>query len=382
MLKNAMPYEKLLFFQKQIGLSAEELESLAPYRHLFVEKKDELAGFFYNRFYQITRTRMILEHEKRHGAMKEVWARWFQSLFESSWDESFFYYLWHSGLRHVEVNLDQSFINLGFCFIRQFCHQIVCSEIPIGSRGSILLTVNKMLDVCLLIETNAYMSATSYCDREVMKGISHQIRNPVTIIGGNAMRIRKKSEENSELYRACDNIILESMRLERLVKDIVVYLDVFQRESKYGIMSVGELVSSALGRLQPKMPKGTRIDVELDPSFPDVQGDPKDLEAMFYYLLENSMEALSPQNPVIEIKSRVKSFAASFLEVEIFNTGSPPKTEDLEDLSVPFSSSKPTGTGFGLPIARLAAKKNLASLVLLPLPEEGTKTIMHLPIPG
>ena len=82
MQKNAMPYEKLLFFQKQIGLSAEELESLAPYRHLFIEKKDELAGFFFNRFHQITRTRMILEHEKRRGAMKEICASWFKSRFE------------------------------------------------------------------------------------------------------------------------------------------------------------------------------------------------------------------------------------------------------------------------------------------------------------
>jgi signal transduction histidine kinase len=381
MAKSDIPYDKLVFFQEQLGLDKEQLESLDPYRATFIAKKDAFADFLYNRFFQISMTRMILERDERRSLIKEVWAHWFESLFKTPWDESFFRYHWRSGLRHVEVNLDQSYLNLGYCLVRQFCHQITSTEVPSANREGVALTINKMLDLCLLVETNAYMAATSYCDREVMKGISHQIRNPITIIGGNAVRIQKRSSPDTDLYQACQNIILESMRLERLVKDITAYLDMFQREAKHTTVRLQSLISATLDKLADAKPKDARISVALDPSFSDVRGDAKDLEAMFYYLLENSMEALTSQSPYIEIKSHVKSFSSLFIEVEIFNSGQPPKVEDLEDLAAPFSSSKPAGTGLGLPIARLAAKRNLATLVLIPVPGQGTKTIVQLPLP-
>ena len=53
-----------------------------------------------------------------------------------------------------------------------------------------------------------------------------------------------------------------------------------------------------------------------------------------------------------------------FVEVEIFNNGKSPNLEDMDNLFVPFYSSKPYGTGFGLPIAQLAAKKNMGELYL------------------
>jgi signal transduction histidine kinase len=381
MQKSDMPYDKLVFLQEQLGLGSVQLESLDPYRALFIARKYEFAGFLYDRFLQISMTRMILEREERRGLMKDVWAHWFESLFKTPWDESFFRYLWRSGLRHIEVNLDQSYLNLGYCIVRQFCHQIACSEVPVTERVSVCLAISKMLDLCLLVETNAYMAAASYCDREVMKGISHQIRNPITIIGGNALRIQKRSAPNTDLFQACENIILESMRLERLVKDIAAYLDMFQREAKPTTIHLDDLISATLEKLAAAKPNDAKISVVLDPSFPDVRGDVKDLEAMFFYLLENSMEALTSPNPYIEIKSHVKSFSSFFIEVEIFNSGQPPKAEDLEDLAAPFYSSKPAGTGLGLPIARLAVKRNLATLILVPFPGQGTKTIIQLPLP-
>jgi signal transduction histidine kinase len=378
----AIPYESLVFFQKQLGLNKEELAQLAIYRDVFVSKKEEFGNYFYNFCYQISRTRIILQHERRHGFLKIVWANWFESLFTTELDKSFFNQVWRSGIRHVEVNLDQRFINLGYCIARQYCHQIVNAEIPLASRGVVQLIIDKMLDLCLLIETNAYLAASSDCDQEIIKGISHQIRNPITVIGGNARRIQKKVGVESNLYNICEDIIQESRRLERLVVDVAVYIDLIQHESKYIIISLEDIISGALSRLSLKYSMGANIEVKLDPAFPDVQGDPKDLETMFYYLLENSFEALPAEDPTITITSKVQNLATYFLHVEIFNTGTPPEPVDIEHIYTPFYSSKPMGTGFGLPIARLAARKNLASLVLLPVSGEGTRCIIELPLPG
>jgi signal transduction histidine kinase len=102
---------------------------------------------------------------------------------------------------------------------------------------------------------------------------------------------------------------------------------------------------------------------------------------MFYYLLQNSLEAVELEAPYIRISSRQMSSTPSFIEIEIFNNGAPPSNEDMDNLFVPFYSSKPLGTGFGLPIAELAARKSLGDITLEPVADRGTKCVIKLPIP-
>ena len=102
---------------------------------------------------------------------------------------------------------------------------------------------------------------------------------------------------------------------------------------------------------------------------------------MFYYLLQNSLEAVDPKTPNIRISSRQMSSTPFFIEIEIFNNGTPPSKADMDNLFVPFYSSKPFGTGFGLPIAGLAARKSLGDLTLDPVPDQGAKCVIKLPIP-
>jgi len=46
------------------------------------------------------------------------------------------------------------------------------------------------------------------------------------------------------------------------------------------------------------------------------------------------------------------------------------------------NSSMPYGTGFGLPIAQLAAKKNRGELYLERVPDRGTKCVIQIPVPA
>jgi signal transduction histidine kinase len=102
---------------------------------------------------------------------------------------------------------------------------------------------------------------------------------------------------------------------------------------------------------------------------------------MFHYLLQNSIEAADAQKPLIRVSSRGKEKDLGFVEIEVFNNGKPPNQEEIDNLFVPFYSSKPQGTGFGLPIAQLAAKKNQGELYLERVPEQGTKCVIQLPVP-
>ncbi len=119
-----------LLYQGEARAFRADLQALDPYREIFVRRKDQFAQHFYDMFDNIPETHLILEHEGRPGFLKKAWAAWFEFFFRTRLDDTLLAYLWRIGVRHVEVNLDQRFSNLGFSVIRQFCHDIVLSEIP------------------------------------------------------------------------------------------------------------------------------------------------------------------------------------------------------------------------------------------------------------
>ena len=50
MPENIIPLHKLYIFREKIGIEAPDLSALAPFRHLFLERKEEFSDYFYNVF--------------------------------------------------------------------------------------------------------------------------------------------------------------------------------------------------------------------------------------------------------------------------------------------------------------------------------------------
>lgn len=379
MLKISIPYQKLLHLLEKLDIREEELGGLEPFHHLFISRKDEYAAYLHHYFLAIPETRVILEHLEHPEHLIRAWAYWFETLFTEKPGRDFAARLWRVGLRHVEVNVDQRYTNLGFSITRQFCNQIILSSIPAEEAVSVSHTISKLLDFCLLVETSAYIEATTRCDLEVIKGIADKVRNPVTVIGGNIRRLQKKVDTGDPLYDIYGSLFSENMRLERMVLDIKHYIDMFNGEPNTGDISIEEIIAHTIARLEAERRYGTvRIETALDPACLHMEGDRRDMESLFYYLLQNSFEAVDPGNPLIRISSCMEEIPYRCIVVEIFNTGTSPKEEDIEKLFSPFYSTKSYGTGFGLPIARLAVRKNYGKLELIPVPGEGTKVRIAL----
>lgn len=376
-----VPYEKLLWFQQKLDLREGDLKKVQEYGELFIQKKEQLGDHLYRFFYEIQEARFILEHERTKGILRQKWARWFELLFTQGFSHEMLRYLWRSGLRHVEVNIDQRFINLGYARVRQFCQDVAVRQIPSKDREAIFSTLDKILDFCVLIETHAYVSATSQCDMEVVKGISHQLRNPLMVIGGNIRRLQKDATPGSQAYMAYETILEENKRLEIMVKDVVAYSRMIQSEPSFTALSLTEVISDALKRLeQTHSLEKVQMDFSLDPGLPKVRGDATDLVSMFYYLLQDSLEAVDAENPCIRISADMPTVDAGFVRVEISNTGKCMTHEEISNIFVPFYSLKPYGTGFGLPMAHLVAKKNFGEIAFESLEGLGTRCIIWLPI--
>ncbi|MFZ5584486.1 MAG: protoglobin domain-containing protein [Thermodesulfobacteriota bacterium] len=374
-----VPLDRLHFFQDRVGLTSADLALVERHGRSFAERHPEFGEFFYEYFWQIPRTRMILEQGRPPRKLQYVLAEWFRRLFSEDFGPDFMQYLWNSGVRHVEVNLDQRYVNLGYCVARQFCQKVAQEALAAELRSEVTAAIDKMLDFCVLVATDSFITMTSRCDRSVIEGIAHQVRNPVTVIGGNIKRLQNQVEPDSNVYQAYERVLGENRRLERMVQDISVYNQLFQSEPQPRACDLAELAELALARLGQSWDLAQFIiERAWDPANRKVAGDPADLETMLYYLLENSLEAADRTGRRLALASR-RAGHPGLVELEIFNTGEPPLASEINGLMAPFHSSKPLGTGFGLPIASLAARRNLGSLSLGPMPGGGTRCLVHLP---
>src|SRR5271169_4019376 len=190
-LVSAVPYRSFQLLMNKLSLTASDLLVLSRHREFFITKKGEFGEFFYESFYEMPETHILLDHFGKPDLMKLTWATWFERLFCENLDSNFINYLWRIGLKHVEINLDQRFTGLGFSLVRRFCHRLALEGFPPQVAVEILPVVDKLVDSCILVETSAYIEATVRCDVEILKGIADKIRNPVTIIGGNLRRLQR-----------------------------------------------------------------------------------------------------------------------------------------------------------------------------------------------
>jgi signal transduction histidine kinase len=233
-----------------------------------------------------------------------------------------------------------------------------------------------------LVETQAYLTAAARCDIEVVRGISHQVRNPLTVIGGNVLRLLKTVDPENPAYRAYEIILNESKRLENMVIDVERYSGIFEKEAKLSIVVLETLIQRAVEELQgPHQSGNLKVDLHLDPNCPVVLGDSDDLQLMFYYLLQHGLESGNADEPEVRITSIQRDVSPEILDVEIRHAGRPPNRKEMENLFVPFYSSRPNATGFGLATARLAVRRSLGDLYLESLPGSGTKFVIKLLIP-
>ena len=373
------PHQRLRFFRERVGMKSDEAASLEAFAPLFAAQRKAFADYFYDFFYNIAETRPLLEGEGLPGRMRGVWAGWFDTFFTSNADDEFLAYLWGVGVRHVEVGLDQRFSNLGFAMIRQFCHRVVSHAVPLEERGLLLSAIDKKLDLCLLAETTAYIETTVSCDMEVMREVADRVRNPAMVIGWNIKRLRDRAAKDTKEYGIYQMLMGENRRLESMVADIKVYMDIFQGEPELRPVEIGGIVTSILERPEIKEKQGgVEIEVDFRDEARRLEGDEQWLGYLFLYLLQNSLEAAGEGKGFVRVSSSIEDAPPFNVRIEIFNSGTL-STENEERLFTPFFSTKVTGTGFGLPIARLVAKKHHGSLTIQREGDEGTRVIVSLP---
>lgn len=203
-------------------------------------------------------------------------------------------------------------------------------------------------------------------------GIVHEVRNPLATIALALEHLTGVEGLPSGSARRVDLATAEVSRLERLLDEILLYA------KPIGLQRRPEDVPALLREVVANEPgAGNRCVLTLEPC-PEVLVDRDRFRQVMVNLLRNALQA-SPPDGVIRITCTP---GGRWVEIAIQNGGDPVPARELERLFEPFYTTKPQGTGLGLPIVHRLVSAHGGSIHLASSAETGTTATVRLPIPA
>jgi two-component system sensor histidine kinase HydH len=204
--------------------------------------------------------------------------------------------------------------------------------------------------------------------------ISHEIKNPLMVIGGFARQVLKDPASDPEKNREKLRIIVdEVLRLEAFLVEVGNYAKFSEPQKTPGDLNA--LIQETCLRLEPSMHESNiELSLQLDPNLPQVPFDPAHLRQVILNIAKNGIEAMEGGGTLTITTGRQEERV--FVEIGDTGVGIPPEVR--EKIFQPFFSSKPKGSGLGLAISQKIIEAHQGEITLDSEPQKGTRVTIFL----
>ena len=248
----------------------------------------------------------------------------------------------------------------------EHCHLYMAMQRKIQELEAATLELEKNKN--LLIEAERY-SAIGHMAAQ----LAHNIRNPITAIGGTARLLARKTE-NKDWLQFLDMMTREAEKIEKTLEDLFNFVE--QVKPVYRQTPLFQLIHKSIllhfNALQEKGIKRTLLFPETDPI---VEIDTKLIQQALVHLIRNSIEAM-PSGGELAIGVDI---GETTLAISISDTGSGIQETNMAHATDPFFTTKMVGTGVGLTMVKRIIEDHGGSLALQSREGGGTTAIITLP---
>jgi len=205
--------------------------------------------------------------------------------------------------------------------------------------------------------------------------ITHEIKNPLMMIGGFARQLAKAVRDEKDIEKL-DIITDEVKRLEHLLSDLrEFYLPRTVAAEKVNIKEILLEIFALVGDDFEK--KGIRAQLDVDERGLLVAGQANPLKQVFLNLIKNSIEAMDKGGNL----SIVTKVSGDMLEISVTDEGCGISKEDRDKIFSPFFTTKSHGTGLGLCISKRIVEEHKGTFTPVDAGEgEGATFKLTLPL--
>ena len=189
--------------------------------------------------------------------------------------------------------------------------------------------------------------------RQMIRQLAHEIKNPLGGIRG-AAQLLERQLDAEELREYTDVVISETDRLAGLVDTLLGPGGPPNKEP----VNVHELLEYVVRLIEAEDPKKLAFVRDYDPGLPLIDLDRAQMVQAFLNLARNAAAALDGQGTITLRSRAVTNFTIgdtlhrviASVEIEDDGPGIPPDMQD--SVFYPLVTSRPEGTGLGLPAAQ------------------------------
>ncbi len=200
--------------------------------------------------------------------------------------------------------------------------------------------------------------------------IADRVRNPAMVIGCKAKKMAEKKDVPEDFRKDLLCIIEETEKLQTMVKDFQNLLK--SRKSKFSYDDINEMVESVAPSVE-KRDVTLVLDLSDQPLRINMEKDL--LRVAISLLIKNALEAM-PENGRLTIETG-REEEEVFLRISDTGPGIP--ADFLENIFVPFFSTKKRSFGMGLPLVKQIVSEHLGKISVKSEEGKGTTFLLTFP---
>jgi signal transduction histidine kinase len=210
--------------------------------------------------------------------------------------------------------------------------------------------------------------------------VAHELRNPLGAIQGFADLLTRDLVGQPALLRQAERILRGVEGANRIVSELLAYTRPVapRRES----VSLSSLLAESIAAWRASTPPPDRAEVDLrvDPDLPDCLCDARLVQQALQNLYANAAQAMGEGGTLfVRARAAGPSGRPDRLRVVVRDTGCGLGADEVARIFQPFYTTRPGGTGLGLPLVRRIVEAHGGHVHVVSAPGRGTSVVIDLP---
>ena len=230
---------------------------------------------------------------------------------------------------------------------------VSCTVTPVDIGTVSLILEFHQIDKQLKIAKEERMLVQQQANRELLRNLAHEIRNPLGGLRG-AAQLLEHELPRTALREYTQVIIQEADRLQKLMDRLLTPSHLPHLRAT----NIHEVMERVRSLTLAETPKGIAIRRDYDTSLPDLVADPEQLIQAVLNIVRNAVQSMQGKGEII-LRTRiarqvtlVKKRYRQAIQVQIIDNGPGIPDAIREKIFYPLVSGREGGSGMGLTLAQ------------------------------
>lgn len=360
---------------------------LLPFSQVFIED-------FYGEIVRHPQVvKVLVGGDQQIARLKVSLSKWLIELLAGTYDVEYVQRRWQVGYRHVEIGLDQTYVNVAHGRLRMQMQCVLLEELKQepDQLEQCLLTLNKVLDLDLALISAAYEAELQIRQRtqaqqderlasigQMITGLAHEARNALQRMRASTESLELELEGRSEVQQDLSRLSVAQDDLTRLFTEVQNYAAPIVLEREH--VSLRSIAVQAWESLTlVRLGRQAMLEIVIEPGCDEGYFDPFRIQQLLRNFLENSLAACpDPVHITLKVRQTQRD-QVSFLELDVRDNGPGLSESARQHVFEPFFTTKSKGTGLGMAIASRIVEAHGGQLSLGPANDPGASFRVFLP---